>query len=252
MKTYELKQNLKQQYNNYTSEDFAVWKLLFERQIDLLTNLAAPEYLQAVSEIGFTSDKIPDFNETNAVLLSKTGWSIEVVEGIISEPDFFNLLANKKFPATTWLRKLSELDYLPEPDMFHDVFGHLPLLVNQQFCNFFEVIGQLGIKHIHQPDIVTMLGRLYWFTVEFGLIETSKGLRIYGAGILSSNGESKFAVSDVPQHLKYDPETIMHTAFENDRIQDKYFIITSFDQLYESVEAIKRIIKTESNLAEIN
>ncbi len=242
MKTYKLKQNLTQVYKNYTNEDLTVWKLLFKRQFALLKTLAAPEYLQALEKIGFTANKIPDFSETNTILSKITGWKLEVVEGIISEPDFFELLSQKRFPATTWLRKLNELDYLPEPDMFHDVFGHVPLLIEPKFSTFFEEFGKLGVKYKCDPQTVQMLGRIYWFTIEFGLIKSKNELKIYGAGILSSHGESKYSVGNQPAHLPFDAKIIMNTPFENDKIQDKYFVIDSFDQLYESMQLIKRTI----------
>jgi phenylalanine-4-hydroxylase len=249
MKTYALKSNLKQEYSKYSPEDFQVWKILFERQIKVLNELAATEYLEGIKTIKFSAERIPDFREVNAILEKTTGWNLEVVEGIINEEDFFTLLAQKKFPATTWLRKLSELDYLPEPDMFHDVFAHVPLLTNQKFCDFFKVIGDLGVKHKDRSEVLIMLGRLYWFTVEFGLIKQEDKLKIYGAGILSSFGETHFSVSETPQHLPFDAGTIMNTAFENDKIQDKYFIIQSFDQLYESIGTIERIVESESQPA---
>lgn len=248
MKTYPLKQNLQQVYENYSEEDFAVWKLLFERQLEILKNLAAPEYLTALDKIGFTPNKIPDFNETNTVLHKSTGWKLEVVEGVINESDFFELLSQKLFPATTWLRKLNELDYLPEPDMFHDVFGHVPLLIEPRFSKFFETFGKLGVKYRENPKIIQMLGRIYWFTIEFGLIKSEDELKIYGAGILSSHGESKYSISEEPVHLSFDVKTIMSTEFDNDKIQNKYFVIDSFDQLYNCLPIIKQEIKNNLQL----
>jgi phenylalanine-4-hydroxylase len=248
MKTYKLKPNLKQNYSNYTKDDFAVWKILFERQMLLLSNLATPEYISAIHEIGFVADKIPDFSEINKELGLKSGWKLEVVEGIINENDFFELLANKKFPATTWLRKLNELDYLPEPDMFHDVFGHVPLLIDKKFSDFFETFGKIGVQHQDDPEIITMLGRLYWFTIEFGLIQNKDRLQIYGAGILSSHGESKYSVSKEPVHFNFDIEKIMNTDFNNSVIQNTYFIIRSFDELYQSINSIENIISKRENL----
>ena len=242
MKTYQLKQNLTQAYKNYTNEDQTVWKLLFERQLELLKTLATPEYLEALNNIGFTPFKIPDFKETNVILNNASGWKLEVVEGIINESDFFGLLSQKRFPATTWLRKLNELDYLPEPDMFHDVFGHVPLLIDPKFSAFFETFGKLGVKHKNDPQIVQMLGRIYWFTIEFGLIRSENELKIYGAGILSSHGESKYSVSQQPTHLKFDAKTIMNTAFDNDKIQNTYFVLDSFEQLYQSMPLIQQVI----------
>lgn len=246
MKTYNLKPNMKQDYDTYSTEDKAVWSTLFNRQKELLEKNAAPEFLSALEEIKFSSEKIPDFREVDAILMAKTGWSLEVVEGIINEYDFFNLLSNKKFPATTWLRKLNELDYLPEPDMFHDVFGHVPLLVNKEYTNLFERIGRLGVKHSDDAKILHQLGRFYWFTIEFGLVKFKGELKIYGAGIISSNGESKYALSSTPQHLPFDVHAIINTDFENDKIQDKYFVLDSFKQLYNCMDELERLIHEES------
>jgi len=242
MKTYPLQTNLKQDYLNYTAEDKAVWKILFERQMALLKHLAAPEYLEAVEQIGFDANKIPNFEEVNECLELKTGWKLEVVDGIISELDFYELLASKKFPATTWLRKLSELDYLSEPDMFHDVFGHAPMLVNKGVCDFYEAFGKLGVQHKNDSEIVRMLGRLYWFTIEFGLIQNKNELQIYGAGILSSHGESKFAVSDEPKHIDFNTEAIMNTNFDNSVIQNTYFVLNSFDDLYTCLSKVETLL----------
>lgn len=232
----------KQEYLNYTDEDFSVWKVLFERQMSILPGMASEEYLKGIEDAGLNAHKIPDFAEVNEALGKLTGWSLAVVPGIIAEPDFFRLLTQKRFPATTWLRKMSELDYLPEPDMFHDVFGHVPLLGNPHFTAFFEEIGRLGTRHINNEAVVAMLGRIYWFTVEFGLIRNNGKKKIYGAGILSSHGETKFSLSDEPQHLEFDIRQIMHTPFENDRIQDKYFVLGSFGELYDSLKTIKEEI----------
>lgn len=237
---------MKQDYNKYNAEDKAVWSTLFNRQKELLEKNAAPEFLSALEEIKFSSEKIPDFREVDAILMAKTGWSLEVVEGIINEYDFFNLLSTKKFPATTWLRKLNELDYLPEPDMFHDVFGHVPLLVNKEYTNLFERIGRLGVKHSDDAKILHQLGRFYWFTIEFGLVKFKDELKIYGAGIISSNGESKYALSSTPQHLPFDVQAIINTDFENDKIQDKYFVLDSFNQLYNCMDELERLIHEES------
>src|SRR5690606_38621470 len=136
----------------------------------------------------------------------------------------------------------SQLDYLSEPDMFHDVFGHVPLLTNQWFCDFFKTLGIIGTRHIHNEQIITMLGRMYWFTVEFGLLETAGERKIYGAGIISSHGETKFALSDTPAHIPFDAEQIMNTDFDKENIQEKYFVMDSFQQLYDAQVTIESII----------
>lgn len=239
---YEMIEGLQQVYSNYTAEDYEVWEFLFNRQMPVLEKVASHEYLDGVANIQFTASAIPDIAKTNQLLAQQTGWQLVVVPGIIKEPDFFNLLSQKKFPATTWLRKKESLDYLPEPDMFHDVFGHVPLLTNYHFTEFFQTIGQLGVAHLQNENVVAMLGRLYWFTIEFGLIETNKDLKIYGAGIISSYSETGFSLSTKPKHLPYDASVIMNTPYENDHIQDTYYVIDSFEQLYHSIDTVKQVI----------
>lgn len=239
---YEMVNGLHQQYDAYTDEDFEVWKFLFERQLPTLKQVAAQEYIVGLDNIKFTPNKIPNIIETNKLLAQQTGWELVVVPGIIKEPDFFNLLSQKKFPATTWLRKKNSLDYLPEPDMFHDVFGHVPLLTHYHFTEFFQAIGNLGVKHLQNETIVAMLGRLYWFTVEFGLIKTNNITKIFGAGIISSFSETTFSLSEEPTHLPYNVELIMNRNYENDHIQDTYYVINSFEQLYHSISDIKDVI----------
>jgi len=240
---YEMIKGLVQEYKDYTAEDFEVWKFLYERQMPVLQEVAAEEYLQGIKNIEFVADKIPNILDTNKLLATQTGWELVVVPGIIKEPDFFNLLSQKKFPATTWLRKKESLDYLPEPDMFHDVFGHVPLLTHYHFTEFFQAIGNLGMEYLANENIVAMLGRLYWFTVEFGLIKTNNQLQIFGAGIISSFSETKFSLSEKPTYLPYEAEMIMNRSYENNHIQDTYYVIDSFEQLYHSIEAIKKVIK---------
>lgn len=239
---YEMVSGLAQQYEDYNSEDFEVWQFLFNRQLPVLQKVAAAEYLEGLRNIQFVDSKIPNILDTNKLLQKQTGWQLVVVPGIIKEPDFFNLLSQKKFPATTWLRKKNSLDYLPEPDMFHDVFGHVPLLTHFHFTEFFQAIGNLGTQYLHHEKIVAMLGRLYWFTVEFGLIKTNNQLQIFGAGIISSFSETQFSLSQKPTHLPYEAETIMNRSYENDHIQDTYYVIESFEQLYHSIEEIKIVI----------
>ncbi len=239
---YDMVANMVQHYKDYTKEDFDVWKILYERQMPQLQKVAATEYLHGLQKIGFTPNAIPDIEETNRLLAAQTGWQLIVVPGIIKEPDFFNLLSQKKFPATTWLRKKEQLDYLPEPDMFHDVFGHVPVLTDFHFTEFFQAIGTLGVQYLQHENIVAMLGRLYWFTVEFGLIKTANELKIFGAGIISSYGETQFCLSEKPKHIPYNTEQIMNTSYENDHIQDTYFVINSFEELYHSIDTIKQVI----------
>ncbi|HYG52060.1 MAG TPA: phenylalanine 4-monooxygenase, partial [Flavobacteriales bacterium] len=224
-------------------------KTLFERQVKNLDGRVSDYYVEALSQIEFTSAKIPDFTEVNMLLANATGWSLEVVPAIVPEADFFRLLSQKKFPATTWLRKMNQLDYLEEPDMFHDVFGHVPLLVNQAYVGFFKGIADLAMQNLHHAEVIAALGRIYWFTIEFGLINESGRPKAYGAGIISSFGETNHALGEKATRFPFNVRTIMHKPFVNTEIQTDYFVIESFEQLYNSlseVEAeIKMIIKTK-------
>jgi phenylalanine-4-hydroxylase len=242
---------LRQEYDKYTAEDFKVWQMLFDRQMNLLPPLASKAYFEGISAMNFNRNEIPNFNEINKLLASKTGWQVEVVAGLIPQKEFFEHLQAQKFPATTWLRKLHELDYLEEPDMFHDVFGHLPLLANQDFCDFLKAFSTISLRYIDNPTAIKLLGRLYWFTVEFGLIEKEDGLKIYGAGILSSSGESVFCLGNEPKRYEFDVEKIMLTDYYIDHFQDKYFVIKSYKQLFDSLPEIERVLEkyaTEESL----
>ena len=243
--------NMQQVHENYTAEDHEVWKILFDRQIQNLPSAATGEYLLGLDRIGFNNKEIPNFVNTNKKLAELTGWELVAVEGIVDDRLFFELLAQKKFPATTWLRKMSELDYLEEPDMFHDVFAHVPLLTNQPFVDFLEALSKIALKHVDDPEAIDILSRVYWFTVEFGLIRESNGLRIYGAGVLSSAGETKYSLSTEPRHFEYNVDQILNTTYRKDIFQDRYFVIDSFHQLFESVEEIDSLLNDKLSKREI-
>ncbi len=234
---------MKQNYDNYTAEDQKVWNILFDRQFPALPKAATKEFLIGLDKVNFTGNAIPNFEETNKLLRELTGWEIYAVPGIVEDGLFFDLMANKKFPATTWVRKMSELDYLEEPDMFHDVFAHIPLLANQSFVDFLQAISKFGQEWIDNEWAIHLLSRIYWFTIEFGLIREEGELKIYGAGILSSSGETKFSLSDEPNHFEYDVDTILDTPYRKDNMQENYFIIDSYEQLYESLPEIKSKIE---------
>ncbi|MFY0686532.1 MAG: phenylalanine 4-monooxygenase [Cyclobacteriaceae bacterium] len=233
---------MKQIYENYSDEDFQVWKLLFDRQIKNLQNAASSAYLDGLTQVGFSRDKIPSFDETNEILEALTGWRLAVVPGLVPDYTFFELMSNKRFPATTWLRKMNELDYLQEPDMFHDVFAHVPVLSNQAFVDFLHELSVIGLAHCGNDYAIELLSRIYWFTVEFGLIRENDKLRIYGAGILSSAGETKFSISQEPPHHEFEVRTIMGTSYRKDVFQDRYFVIDSYEQLYSSIPEIKQVL----------
>lgn len=229
----------KQIYNNYTEEDFSVWKLLFSRQTALLSDVASEEYLEALRRVGFSANLIPDFINIETSLKTYTGWRLQTVPNISEQKEFFTFLSQKKFTATCWLRKMDELDYLEEPDMFHDVFGHVPLLCNKAYTDFFEALSLIALEYIDNPEAVKLLGRLYWFTIEFGLIREENQLKIYGAGIISSFGETKNSLTDATTKYDFNVKQIFDTDFRTDILQDKYFVIDSYEQLYESIPEIR-------------
>jgi len=185
-----------------------------------------------------TPDAIPKFEDLNAILQRATGWTLVGVEGLLPELTFFEHLANRRFPVTWWIRKPEQLDYLAEPDLFHDLFGHVPLLMNPLFADYMAAYGRGGVKaHGIGPEALVNLTRLYWYTVEFGLIREPGGLRIYGSGIVSSMGESRYCLeSDAPNRIGFDLERIMRTRYRIDTYQKTYFVIDSFEQLMEATE----------------
>ena len=225
-----------QPWDDYSAEDHGVWKALYQRQRDLLIGRAADEFLQAQDAMGMSPDQIPRFAELNAVLEAATGWTIVGVEGLLPELDFFDHLANRRFPVSWWIRRPDQLDYIEEPDLFHDLFGHVPLLMIPAFADYMEAYGKGGVKaHGIGAEALTNLTRLYWYTVEFGLIQQQDGLRIYGSGIVSSKGESIHSLeSNAPNRIGFDLERIMRTRYRIDSYQKTYFVIDSFEQLMEA------------------
>jgi phenylalanine-4-hydroxylase len=235
----------KQIYSDYTENDFLVWKTLFNRQMEILQPIASAEYLKALEEVKFSSEKIPDFAELEELLKPLTGWSIHTVPNISPQKEFFGFLSEKRFTSTCWLRTMEQLDYLEEPDMFHDVFAHVPLLSNQRYVDFFKGLSDIALKHINDPLAVALLGRIYWFTIEFGLIIENDEIKVYGAGILSSKGEAEFCMDKKAILIEFDVDLVFHTDFRTDVIQDKYFVIDSFKQLYNSLPEIELLLEKE-------
>ena len=235
---------MEQEYEKYRAEDHEVWEILYSRQIAQLDGVASKTYMEGIRLCGFEPDHIPRFDAVNKTLQALTGWQIYCVPGLMDNQPFFQHLAKKEFPATTWLRKKSQLDYLEEPDMFHDTFGHIPLLSNKPFAGFLEKLAAIALTHIDDANVVELLSRLYWYTVEFGLIKEYGELKIYGAGILSSTGESVYAIqSDIPERVPYDIDAIFDTPYIKDKFQLKYFIIDSYEQLFDSIPVIKARIE---------
>jgi len=226
-------------YSNYTPEDFEVWKTLFNRQMKILEYAVSSEYLSALGKVDFTARRIPDFKQVDGILIPATGWSMEVVPNICPQKEFFEFLSKKKFTATCWLRTMAQLDYLEEPDMFHDVFGHVPLLSNPAYCEFFRGISNIALEFIDNPRAIELLSRVYWFTIEFGMMREKNDVKIYGAGIISSHSETLHCLNKETPLLDYDVQTMLHTGYRTDILQDKYFVMDSFDQLYDSLPLIR-------------
>ncbi|MBC8156481.1 MAG: phenylalanine 4-monooxygenase [Bacteroidetes bacterium] len=234
-----------QDYSLYTPDEQAVWKLLFERQMAQLPGKACQAYMDGIVATGFPNVRIPNFDlDLNPRLAPITGWRVVAVPGLIDNRAFFELMADRQFPATTWLRRRDQLDYLPEPDMFHDTFGHVPVLSNQPFCDFLAALSSIALKFVDHDEAIEMISRLYWYTVEFGLIQEVNGLRIYGGGILSSPSETTYSLySDAPQRIPYNVGVLLQTPYIIDRFQEKYFVIQSFDQLFHSVSEIEETLE---------
>jgi phenylalanine-4-hydroxylase len=221
-----------QNYAAYTAQDHDTYRRLFERQSALVPGLACDEFIQALPLLG-VRDRIPRFEEINEKLRVATGWEVVAVPGLIPEVPFFTLLANRKFPVTDWIRTPEEMDYIVEPDVFHDMFGHVPLLFNPVFAEHMQAYGAGGLK-AHTLGACEQLSRLYWYTIEFGLVRQADGLRAYGAGILSSSGELQHSVrSAEPQRLLLDVLRCMRTRYKIDSYQQTYFVIDSFQQLFD-------------------
>jgi len=220
-----------QGWERYSSAEHALWDRLFERQAKLLPGRAAAEFLDGLGILRMERSGIPRFDELSERLMKRTGWQVVAVPGLVPDEVFFDHLANRRFVAGNFIRSPEQLDYLQEPDVFHDVFGHVPLLAHPVFADYMQAYGKGGVRAASR-GMIGKLSRLYWYTVEFGLIRYAEGLRVYGAGIVSSHGESIFALDHPsPNRLGFDLERVMRTEYRIDDYQQNYFVIDSFDDL---------------------
>ena len=220
-----------QGWQRYTAQHHAVWKTLFERQTQLLLGRACDQFVAGMRDLPISAEQIPDFRELSDVLMQRTGWQVVAVPGLVPDEVFFEHLANRRFPAGHFIRKPHELDYLEEPDVFHDVFGHVPMLMNPAIADYIQAYGLGGLR-AQQLGVLDKLARVYWYTVEFGLVAQPEGLRIYGAGIASSASESVFALDDAsPNRLRFELERVMRTHYRIDDFQETYFVIGNLDEL---------------------
>lgn len=222
-----------QGWERYSAEEHGVWKTLFERQSKLLPGRACRAFVEGMRQLPMRADEIPDFRRLSDVLMKHTGWQVVAVPGLVPDDVFFDHLANRRFPAGQFIRKPHELDYLEEPDVFHDVFGHVPMLMNPALADFIQAYGAGGMR-AKELGVLDKLARVYWYTVEFGLLQEDGGLRIYGAGIASSRTESLFCLEDAsPNRIRFDLERVMRTRYRIDDFQESYFVIRDLDELLE-------------------
>lgn len=225
-----------QVWEAYTEDEHAVWRELYTQQISVLANRAVPEFYEGLEKLNLNEGGIPDFARMNEKLHALTGWTVVSVPHLVPDEVFFEHLANRRFPAGRFIRGRDQMDYIQEPDIFHDVFGHVPMLTLPVFADYMQAYGQGGLRSL-EFDCLKNLARLYWYTVEFGLINTDKGMKIYGAGIASSRTESRFSLEDKsPHRIHFDLERVMLTDYIIDDFQQVYFAINSFEELLETTQ----------------
>ncbi len=221
-------------YIAYTEEEHETWQTLYDRQTLLVKNRACNSFFKGIENLSLSRDRIPQCKTVSEALMDQTAWRVTPVAALISFEEFFNLLADRKFPAASFIRRKEEMDYLKEPDIFHEIFGHCPMLTDPDFAAFTREVGQFGLG-LSKADR-RMLARLYWFTVEFGLIKTSADLRIYGAGIVSSNAETVYSLeSPIPVRKPFDLIEILRMPYRYDEMQKTYFVIESVEALYNMI-----------------
>jgi phenylalanine-4-hydroxylase len=222
-----------QGWDQYTPAQHAVWRTLFERQLKLLDGRACDEFVRGMRALPIGAEQIPDFRRLSDSLMQATGWQVVAVPGLVPDEVFFEHLANRRFPSGNFIRRADELDYLEEPDVFHDVFGHVPMLMHPVIADYIQAYGQGGLK-AQGLGKLAQLARVYWYTVEFGLVQQSDGLRIYGSGIASSSAESVFAIDDPsPNRIRFNLERVMRTNYRIDDFQETYFVIRNLEELLE-------------------
>lgn len=235
---------------HYTEEENGVWRDLIIRQHEIIKNRACDEYIEGLQLLDLPKNRIPQCHEVSDVLQKITGWKLEPVAALISFDHFFELLASRRFPAATFIRRREHFDYIEEPDIFHEVFGHCPLLTNPAYADFTQTYGKLGLSAT--PEERVLLARLFWFTVEFGLIKTAKGLRVYGGGLLSSVNETIYCLeSDIPDRKPFNVMDALRTPYRIDVMQPNYYVLNDFNQLYELIHLdLLTLVRTAYKLGE--
>jgi phenylalanine-4-hydroxylase len=224
-----------QRWENFTADEHRIWDFLFARQQDMLHGRAIETFQGSLDVLKLSHPGIPNFDELNERLHAATGWEVVAVPGLVPDDVFHRHLSKRRFPAGNFIRTREQLGYLEEPDVFHDVFGHVPLLVIPEWADFMQAMGERGLQAL-EHDAIHRLARLYWYTVEFGLSREREGLRIYGAGIVSSFGESRYSLeSDKPNRIEFDLKRVLRTNYKIDDYQQSYFVIDGFRELLDTV-----------------
>ena len=235
---------IQQRYENYTAEQHTVWSELVHRRLPQVREYACQEYLEGFDIIGLRSDLLPHFGDIAERLRPRTGWSPTAVSGFLPSDAFFEMLAARTFPTTTWLRSRDSLDYIPEPDIFHDVFGHIPMQAHPVYADFLQHYGSVCAQ-VGDKVVLERLGRLFWYTVEFGLMRRGGKIKVYGSGVISSHGECTNVIEGGCEVKPFDLDTVLETAVKVDELQKVLFAIESFEQIYEAMhEAERRVRET--------
>lgn len=230
-------QPVQQNWDRYTAADHEVWQILYARRMEQLENTASRIFLDGAKLIGLAPSEIPNLDEVNRRLGLRTGWNAIPVGGFLPAKEFFASLSARRFPTTVTIRSRDSIDYVPEPDIFHDVFGHVPLHSDPAFADFLQKFGEAATM-ARTPDEVEMMARLFWFTIEFGLIDENSKPRIYGSGLISSSGDAANALGPVCDRRPFTLDGVISQSFRIDQLQDTLFVVDAFDQLYEAVDAI--------------
>jgi phenylalanine-4-hydroxylase len=230
---------VEQHYDRYDAEAHDVWRMLYERRMATLRETGSAVFLEGIERIGLSPSNVPDLADVNRRLAARTGWAAIGVDGFIPAAEFFGCLARRRFPTTVFVRPRAQLDYLPEPDIFHDVFGHVPLHSDPTFADFLQRFGALAATAPTEEEI-TAMARLFWFTVEFGLVRERGDVRIYGSGLISSHGDAANALGPKCDRRPFSLDDVLAQPFEIDHFQEVLFVVESFDQLFEAVETLRR------------
>ncbi|MBT2558459.1 phenylalanine-4-hydroxylase [Hymenobacter sp. ISL-91] len=233
---------LQQHYDQYSAQDHLVWKVLFDRQTALLHKRACGAFWQGLRAAGLHRHALPDFGQVSQRLQQATGWQLVPVAGLLGDADFYGLLARRRFPATVWIRSMAQFDFIEEPDLFHGVFGHVPLLMDAAFADFLQFLGHVATLHLPDAAAMVRLERLYGFAVQFGLVREGGETRLFGAGLLSSSGEIHHYLSEAAPRQPFELAAVLETPYSEAHLQDAYFELSGWEQLTESVADLAAVL----------